>query len=52
MRLIWGAAGSDVCHRCQCNLIAVPCDARGFMMLVALLMLLSLWLLTRTRIVW
>ncbi|WP_332739004.1 branched-chain amino acid ABC transporter permease [Hydrogenophaga sp.] len=50
LHMVWGAAASDVCS--AAGAICSPFPAtRGFMMLVALLMLLSLWLLlTRTRI--
>ncbi|MDP1685330.1 branched-chain amino acid ABC transporter permease [Hydrogenophaga sp.] len=50
LHMVWGAAASDVCS--AAGVICSPFPAtRGFMMLVALLMLLSLWLLlTRTRI--
>lgn len=50
LQMVWGAAASEVCS--AANVICSPFPAtRGFMMLVALLMLLSLWLLlTRTRI--
>jgi len=50
LRLVWGAASSEMCS--AAGVICSPFPAtRGFMMLVALLMLLSLWLLlTRTRI--
>ncbi len=46
--LLWGAAAPDLCRVAACS----PFPAtRGFMMLVAVLMLLALWLmLTRTRV--
>jgi len=46
--LLWGAAAPDLCRVVACS----PFPAtRGFMMLVAVLMLLALWLmLTRTRV--
>lgn len=48
MSLVWGAAPAQMCQAAVCS----PFPAtRGFMMLVALLMLVSLWLmLTRSRI--
>ncbi|MGA0611031.1 branched-chain amino acid ABC transporter permease [Caldimonas sp. KR1-144] len=50
LRLVWGAAPPELCA--AAGTICSPFPAtRGFMMLVALLMLVSLWLLlTRTRI--
>jgi len=50
LRFFWGAAPMDVCA--AAGTICSPFPAtRGFMMLVALLMLVALWLmLTRTRI--
>jgi len=50
LQMVWGAASSEVCS--AANVICSPFPAtRGFMMLVALFMLLALWLLlTRTRI--
>src|SRR5438477_3840247 len=48
LRVFLGSAPADVCKAAAC--LAYPAT-RGFMMIVALLMLLSLWLLlTRTRI--
>jgi branched-chain amino acid transport system permease protein len=52
--VVWGAAPADMCSAADAA-IRVVCSpfpaTRGFMMLVALLMLVSLWLLlTRTRI--
>jgi branched-chain amino acid transport system permease protein len=46
--LVWGGAGAELCQAATCS----PFPAtRGFMMLVALFMLVSLWLmLTRTRV--
>ena len=54
MRLVWGAAPAEWCSAADAA-IRVACTpfpaTRAFMMLIALLMLLSLWLLlTRTRI--
>ena len=54
MRLVWGAAPAELCSAADAA-IRVACTpfpaTRAFMMLIALLMLLSLWLLpTRTRI--
>ena len=48
LQLVWGAASAELCQTAACS----PFPAtRGFMMLVALFMLLSLWLmLTRSRI--
>ena len=48
LSLVWGAAPAALCQAAACS----PFPAtRGFMMLVALLMLLALWLmLTRSRI--
>ena len=50
LSVFWGAVGSDVCS--AAGTICSPFPAtRAFMMLVALLMLVALWLLlTRTRI--
>lgn len=50
LRLVWGAAPAEVCA--VAGTVCSPFPAtRGFMMLVALFMLLALWLLlTRTRI--
>ncbi|MFP5325054.1 MAG: branched-chain amino acid ABC transporter permease [Gammaproteobacteria bacterium] len=50
LSMVWGAAGQAVCS--AEGVICSPFPAtRGFMMLVAVLMLVSLWLLlTRTRI--
>jgi branched-chain amino acid transport system permease protein len=54
MRFIWGAAPAEMCKAADASirLICTPFPAtRGFMMIVALLMLLALWLLlTKTRI--
>ena len=54
MSLVWGAAPSELCNAVDAAVRTVcsPFPAtRGFMMLVAVLMLVSLWLLlTRTRI--
>ena len=54
MQMIWGAAPVEMCQTTDAaiRLICTPFPAtRGFMMIVALLMLLSLWLLlTKTRI--
>ena len=52
--LVWGAAGPDLCNATDAA-VRVACSpfpaTRAFMMLIALLMLVSLWLLlTRTRI--
>jgi branched-chain amino acid transport system permease protein len=45
-----GARRAEMWHAERCALLAVPAT-RGFMMLVALVMLVSVWLLlTRTRI--
>ena len=54
LSMVWGAAPAEACMAADAT-IRVVCSpfpaTRGFMMLVALLMLLSLWLLlTRTRI--
>jgi branched-chain amino acid transport system permease protein len=54
LRLIWGAAPAELCSAADAA-IRVVCSpfpaTRGFMMLVAVLMLLAVWLLlTRTRI--
>ena len=54
LSLLWGSAPADLCSSADAS-VRVVCSpfpaTRGFMMLVALLMLLSLWLLlTRTRI--
>ena len=54
LRLVWGAAPAGMCQAADAT-VRVVCSpfpaTRGFMMLVALLMLLALWLLlTRTRI--
>ena len=50
LQMVWGAASSEVCS--AANVICSPFPAtRGFMMLVALVMLGAVWLLlTRTRI--
>lgn len=54
MRLVWGAAPTAMCSAADAavRVVCSPFPAtRGFMMLVALLMLAALWLLlTRTRI--
>ena len=54
MSFIWGAAPAEMCKAADASirLICTPFPAtRGFMMIVALLMLLALWLLlTKTRI--
>lgn len=54
LRLVWGAATPEMCSAADAavRVICSPFPAtRGFMMLVALMMLLALWLmLTRTRI--
>lgn len=54
LRLVWGAAAPEMCAAADAavRVVCSPFPAtRGFMMLVALLMLLALWLLlTRTRI--
>lgn len=54
LSLVWGAAPQAVCRAADAavRVVCSPFPAtRGFMMLVALLMLVSLWLLlTRTRI--
>jgi len=54
LRLVWGAASPELCTAADAA-IRVVCSpfpaTRAFMMLIALLMLVSLWLLlTRTRI--
>jgi branched-chain amino acid transport system permease protein len=54
LRLVWGAAAPEMC-RATDPAVRVVCSpfpaTRGFMMVVALFMLLALWLmLTRTRI--
>ena len=54
LRVVWGAAPAAMCQAADAT-VRVVCSpfpaTRGFMMLVALLMLLALWLLlTRTRI--
>ena len=54
LRLVWGAAPAEMCNAADAA-IRVVCSpfpaTRGFMMLVAVLMLLAVWLLlTRTRI--
>ncbi|HEX6706544.1 MAG TPA: branched-chain amino acid ABC transporter permease [Albitalea sp.] len=54
LRLVWGAAPTELCSAADAS-VRVVCSpfpaTRGFMMMVALLMLLALWLLlTRTRI--
>jgi len=54
LRLLWGAAPAGVCQAADAavRVVCSPFPAtRGFMMLVALVMLVSVWLLlTRTRI--
>ena len=54
LRMVWGAATPDMCTAADAavRIVCSPFPAtRGFMMFVALLMLLALWLmLTRTRI--
>lgn len=54
LSLVWGAASSDLCQATDAaiNVVCSPFPAtRGFMMIVALLMMLGLWLLlTRTRV--
>ena len=54
LQFVWGAAPAEMCTTADAavRLVCTPFPAtRGFMMLVALLMLLSLWLLlTKTRI--
>ncbi len=54
LRLVWGAAGPDLCRAADAaaRVVCSPFPAtRGFMMVVAVFMLGSLWLLlTRTRI--
>ena len=54
LSLLWGAAPAELCNSADAaiRIVCSPFPAtRGFMMMVALLMLLSLWLLlTRTRI--
>jgi len=54
LRVVWGAAPAAMCQAADATvrIVCSPFPAtRGFMMLVALLMLLALWLLlTRTRI--
>ncbi len=54
LQMVWGAAPVDMCQTTDAaiRLVCTPFPAtRGFMMMVALLMLLSLWLLlTKTRI--
>lgn len=54
MKFIWGAVPAEMCKAADASirLICTPFPAtRGFMMIVALLMLLALWLLlTKTRI--
>jgi branched-chain amino acid transport system permease protein len=54
LSLLWGAAPADLCRAADTTvrLVCSPFPAtRGFMMLVALIMLASVWmLLTRTRI--
>jgi branched-chain amino acid transport system permease protein len=54
LRLVWGAAPAEMCSAADVavRVVCSPFPAtRGFMMLVALVMLLAVWLLlTRTRI--
>ncbi|ODT33935.1 MAG: ABC transporter permease, partial [Hydrogenophaga sp. SCN 70-13] len=54
LRLVWGAAAPELCSATDAavRVVCSPFPAtRGFMMLVAVVMLLSVWLLlTRTRI--
>jgi len=54
LRMVWGAAAPEMCTAADAavRIVCSPFPAtRGFMMVVALLMLLALWLmLTRTRI--
>ncbi|NCT95901.1 MAG: branched-chain amino acid ABC transporter permease [Comamonadaceae bacterium] len=54
LRLVWGAAAPELCSAADAavRVVCSPFPAtRGFMMLVAVVMLLSVWLLlTRTRI--
>ena len=54
MHLLWGAAPADMCSAADAavRVVCTPFPAtRAFMMVIALLMLVSLWLLlTRTRI--
>jgi branched-chain amino acid transport system permease protein len=54
LRLVWGAAPAEMCSAADAavRVVCSPFPAtRGFMMLVAVVMLLSVWLLlTRTRI--
>ncbi len=54
LRLVWGAAPAELCSAADAavRIVCSPFPAtRGFMMLVALVMLASVWLmLTRTRI--
>ncbi len=54
LSLLWGAAPTELCHAADAavRIVCSPFPAtRGFMMLVALVMLASVWLLlTRTRI--
>ncbi len=54
LRLVWGAAPAELCRTADAavRVVCSPFPAtRAFMMLIALLMLVSLWLLlTRTRI--
>ena len=54
LRLVWGAASPELCSAADAavRVVCSPFPAtRAFMMLIALLMLVSLWLLlTRTRI--
>ncbi len=50
LRLVWGAAPADVCSAAGASCSRFPLT-RAFMMIVALVMLLAVWLvLTRTRI--
>jgi branched-chain amino acid transport system permease protein len=54
MRLVWGAAPAELCQAADAavRVVCSPFPAtRGFMMLVAVLMLVAVWLmLTRTRV--
>ena len=51
LSLLWGAAAAELCQRRRGTVCSPFPATRGFMMLVALLMLVALWLmLTRTRI--
>jgi branched-chain amino acid transport system permease protein len=54
LRMVWGAAGAEMCNAADpaVRVVCSPFPAtRGFMMVVALTMLVSIWLLlTRTRV--